>query len=179
MPMILSNRKNHTYGKRLSLILIILSTFMLFAACSSNGGNAPEALTITCTEGNRTAALGNRKSAFDAAFGEAEDIGHGGFNYLDGALQIEVQGGKVVGFQVNAYPYPGRIGLPGLSWDMTLEDLHEKLIATDFMTSEGGIFNQFFDSGGNIVPQEESAYTMIVAYFEPAGLVYVVLHESE
>ena len=164
--------------KRVCLIVLVISLVAGLAACGG-GGRAPDALAIACTENGRTVTLGDDRAAFDRAFGEPEDIGHDNYVYLDGALEVGFENDRATGFQVNAYPHPGRIELPGLSWEMTLEELHEKLIATDFMSPDGGFFNQFFDSNGNEVPQEESAYTMVIAYFAPAGMTYMVLHESE
>lgn len=168
--------------KKILVCLLIVSLVAALAACDgdSEGGDRSvrDFRSIACTETGQILSLGDRKAAFDEAFGEAEDLGYGIYRYLDGSLEVEFQSGKAFGIQVNTHPYTDRVEFYGMSMEMTLQDLFDNFTPSDMATDQGGVFHKYFDSSGNQTPQEESEYTLTVAYFDPFGIIYVVLHQN-
>ena len=162
--------------------ILFFLTLMVVAAsligCNSSGGRTLDFRSIACTETGATLALGDRKAVFDAIFDEGEDLGHGLYRYLDGALEVSFENNRAAGFQFNTYPSTDRITFYHVDLDMTLEDVFENFTPSEFAGDNGGLFNRFFDARGNEVPQEESDYTLTVACFDPFGIIYVVLHRN-
>jgi len=159
------------------LAMLSMALMLFFVGCTG-AERTLDFRSIGCAETGQIVSLNDRRSAFDEIFGEAESLGHDIYRYLDGSLEVDFPGGGANGVQVNAYPHGDRVEFHNFSWDMNLQDMHEHFTPSDFMNDEGGIFNRFFDASGNEVSQEESEYTMVVAYFYPAGIVYVVLHQN-
>ena len=161
------------------LLFTLLFVMILLAGCGGASERTLNFRSIACTESGEIMSLGDTRTVFDKALGEGEYMGHGSYSYLDGALEVGFENNRATGLQFNTYPPTDRITFYNLDLDMTLQELRDNFTQSEVAKDGDGVYNRFFDSAGNEVPQEKSDYTLTVAYFHPIGVVYVVLRQNK
>ena len=162
--------------KKIVLLILIIVTVLL-VGCRDSSERAFDFRSIACTKTGAVLSLGDEKPKFDEVFGEGEHLGYGLYGYLDRALEVGFESGKATGLQFNTHSHTDRIAFYNVNLDMTAQEVIDNFTPSEFVRDDG-IFNRFFDAKGNRVPQEESAYTLTVAYFDPFGIIYVVLRQN-
>ena len=162
--------------KKTVLFILIIVTVLL-VSCIDASERALDFRSIACTNTGAVLSLGDERAKFDEVFGEGEYLGYGLYGYLDRTLEVGFESDRATGLQFNTHAHTNRIAFYNVDFGMTAREVIDNFTPSEFARDDG-LFNRFFDANGNKVPQEESAYTLTVAYFDPFGVIYVILRQN-